>query len=81
MTVATFTQPDFTTQDAAVAVLAEVGRAFACHQSDPSAPDMTVVVDAGASNYYSITNNIVAGASVGISDGGTGVNKTVSGNH
>ena len=56
MTVATFTQPDFTTQDAAtykaaldasIAVLAEIGRAFACHQSDPSTPDMTVKVDAG----------------------------------
>lgn len=53
---ATFKQPVFTTQDAAtykaaidasIAVLAEVAAAFGCHQSDPSTPDMTVVVDAG----------------------------------
>lgn len=56
MTVATFEQPDFTTQDAAtykaaidasIAVVAQVGGAFACHQSDPSTPNMTVKVDAG----------------------------------
>lgn len=56
MTVATFTQPDFTTQDAAtykssldasIAVMAQVGGMFACHQSHPSTPNMTVKVDAG----------------------------------
>lgn len=54
--MATFVQPDFTTQDAStykgaidasMAVLAEVGQHFACHQSDDATPDMTVVVDAG----------------------------------
>jgi hypothetical protein len=56
MTVSTFKQPDFTTQDAAtykaaidaaIKVLGEVGSQFACHQSDPSTPTMTVKVDAG----------------------------------
>lgn len=37
-------------------------------------------VVAGASNNYNIVNNIVAGAATGLSDGGTGTNKTVSGN-
>lgn len=60
MTVSTFLQPDNTTQtgsaykgaiDAAVHVHHRIAGAFACHQQDgnsPDAPDMTVVVDAGA---------------------------------
>jgi hypothetical protein len=60
MTVSTFTQPDNTTQtgsayktaiDGAIHVHHRVAGAFACHQQDgnsPDAPDMTVVVDAGA---------------------------------
>ena len=54
MTVKTFVQPDYTSQsgtqyptniDAAMAVLAAVGAAFAPHQQ--AAPNMTVAVDAG----------------------------------
>lgn len=60
MTVSTFTQPDNTTQtgsayktaiDGAAHVHHRIAGAFACHQQDgnsPDAPDMTVVVDAGA---------------------------------
>lgn len=54
MTVATFTQPDRSTQngvqytaniDAALAVLAALAQNFAAHQA--ATPDMTVVIDAG----------------------------------
>jgi hypothetical protein len=60
MTVSTFTQPDNTTQtgsayktaiDGAAHVHHRIAGAFACHQQNgnsPDAPDMTVVVDAGA---------------------------------
>lgn len=60
MTVSTFTQPDNTAQvgatyktaiDGAVHVHHRISGSFACHQQDgnsPDAPDMTVVVDAGA---------------------------------
>ncbi len=37
-------------------------------------------IAAGASNNYNVVNNIVAGAVTGLSDGGTGTSKTVSGN-
>jgi hypothetical protein len=36
-----------------------------------------VLVDAGASNYYNISLNNTDGATIGISDGGTGTNKFV----
>ena len=39
-----------------------------------------VVVDAGPSNHYIITNNLVYGTANGIVDKGTGSNKTVTGN-
>lgn len=39
----------------------------------------SIKVDAGASNYYNIVNNIVHG--VAVSDGGVGANKTISGNN
>lgn len=60
MTVSTYTQPDNTAQvgaayktaiDGAVHVHHRISGAFACHQQDgnsPDAPDMTIVVDAGA---------------------------------
>ena len=40
-----------------------------------------IVVATGASDYYNIVNNVVHGAtSSGVTDGGTGTHKTVSGN-
>lgn len=39
-----------------------------------------VIVDAGASDHYIITNNLTFGATAGIKDNGTGTNKTVIGN-
>jgi hypothetical protein len=40
-----------------------------------------VTVEAGASDYYNIVNNIVHGASSGVVDGGSGTHKTISGNN
>jgi pectate lyase-like protein len=40
-----------------------------------------VLVDTGASNNYVIMGNGVSGAATGVSDNGTGANKTVSGNN
>lgn len=40
-----------------------------------------IQVATGASNNYNVVNNVVAGATTGISDGGTGANKTVTGNN
>lgn len=42
---------------------------------------VAVRVEAGASDYYSITNNLVQGSTIGISDAGTGKHKTVMGNN
>jgi len=39
-----------------------------------------VLVQAGTSNRYNIVNNIVNGAGAGVTDNGTGVNKTITGN-
>ena len=39
-----------------------------------------VTVSSGASDYYIIANNLVRGALSGITDNGTGTNKTISGN-
>lgn len=40
-----------------------------------------VIVNAGGSDFYNIANNIVQGnATGGVNDGGTGTNKTISGN-
>lgn len=39
-----------------------------------------VIVDAGPSNYYIITDNLTHGATTGITDNGTGANKTVGPN-
>jgi len=40
-----------------------------------------IIVDVGASDYYTITNNSTFGAGTGVTDGGTGTNKTVAANH
>lgn len=40
-----------------------------------------MIVATGASEYYNIVNNIIRGATNGITDGGTGTNKTITGNH
>ena len=37
-------------------------------------------VAVGAGDYYLIANNRVHGATAGVSDGGSGTNKSVSGN-
>jgi hypothetical protein len=42
--------------------------------------NVAITVEAGTSDYYNITNNIVHGSSSGVVDGGTGIHKTVSGN-
>lgn len=56
MSTSTFTQPDFVNQgpeeyktaiDDAANVMKRIGAAFACHESDPITPTMTVVVDGG----------------------------------
>lgn len=39
-----------------------------------------IAVAAGGSDHYVIANNVVAGASVGVSDSGTGVNKSITAN-
>jgi hypothetical protein len=39
-----------------------------------------VVVEVGASNNYTIAHNTVSGAGTGVTDGGTGLNKTVADN-
>lgn len=41
----------------------------------------SIVVEVGTSNSYSITNNIITGASVAVTDGGSGGSKTVTANH
>lgn len=50
-------------------------------QGGPSGGDWHVFVDTGTSDRYVITYNVGAGESGIVSDGGSGVAKTVSGNH
>lgn len=40
-----------------------------------------LTVETGASDYYNITNNNINGATVGITDNGTGIHKTLTGNN
>ena len=40
-----------------------------------------ITIDAGTSNHYNIVNNLVHNSTTGVTDGGSGVNKTISGNN
>lgn len=50
-------------------------------QSPWGANANAVRVNTGAADYYNITNNIIHGATTGITDNGSGTHKTLSGNN